>query len=68
MDLLVHLLSEVDDGMKIKYLTSVMICNAKAQDVVTDTRGIREISHSSQTDAFSWNGWTKCEQIYTEQI
>ena len=33
-----------------------------------DTQGIREVSHSSQTDAFSWNGWTKCEQVYTEQI
>ena len=32
------------------------------------TQGFRAINHSSQTDAFSWNGRTKCEQVYTEQI
>ena len=55
----------VDSGVKLKYLTSIMLCHAKAQGVVTDTQGI---SHSSQTGAFSWNGWTKYEQVYNEQI
>ena len=29
---------------------------AKTQGVVTET------------DASSWNGWTKCKQVYSEQI
>ena len=35
MDLLVFCWLEVDSGVKIKYLTSVMFGHAKAQDVVT---------------------------------
>ena len=45
-----------------------MLGHAKEQDVMRDTQGIRELGHSSQTDAFSWNRWTKCEQVYIEQI
>ena len=36
MDLLVHYWSEVDSGVKIKHLTSVMFGHLKAQDVVTE--------------------------------
>ena len=36
MDLLVCYWPEVNYGMKIKYLTSVMFGHAKAQDVVTE--------------------------------
>ena len=55
--------------MEIKYLILIMFGHAKAQDVVTELlQGIREISHSSQAHVFSWNGWAKCEQVYTEQI
>ena len=60
--------SEVGNGVKIKYLTSVMSGHANAQDVVTEIfKAFREISHSSETDTFSWNGWAKCEQVYNEK-
>ena len=69
MDLIVCCWSEVDNGVTVKYFTSITFGHAKAQNVVTEIlKTLREISHSSQTDAFSWDGWTKCEQVYTEQI
>ena len=59
----------MDSWVKIKYLTSIMFGNAKAQNVVIrGSQGIREISHSYQTNTFFHNWWTKHEEIYTEQI
>ena len=63
MDLLVCFWLEVDNGLKIKHLKSIMFGHAKVKDVVTrDTQGI---SHSSQNNIYIW---TKCEQVYTEEI
>ena len=44
-----------------------MFGHAKVPDVVRDTQVIRDTGPSSQTYAFSWNEWTKCEQVYTVQ-
>ena len=50
MDSPVHYWSEVDNRVKIKYLTSVMFSHAKVPDVgKRDTQVIRETGHSSQT-------------------
>ena len=68
MDLLACYWSDVDNRVQIKYQTSIMFGHAKAPYVVTELLNvIMETGHSSQTYAFSWNGWTKCKQVYTEQ-
>ena len=57
----------MDSEVKIKYFISIWsFKSTRCGD--GDTQGIRKISLSSQNYAFSWNGWAKCEQVYTEQI
>ena len=71
MDVLVWFWSETHNEVRVKSLTSVMFGDARAEDVVKEILGVLDRlainKGKHQTDAFSWNGWAQCEQIYNAQ-
>ena len=68
MDLLVCYWSEVNNRVKIKYLTSIMFGHAKVQAVVTEIlKSLEKLVIPLKIMLSLGMGWTKCKQVYTEQ-
>ena len=68
MDLLVCYWSEVDNRVKIKYLTSIMFGHAKAPVVVTEIlKSLEKLAIPLKLMLSLVMNGKKCKQVYTEQ-